>query len=75
MPSGHILLSVPAHESWLRHTDIFAGHHRRYDRSKLLGLLKESRFEVQTIWSYGVPLANVTEKVRNVVHANAAVQK
>lgn len=74
MPSGHILLSVPAHESSFGPSDIFAGHHRRYDRSKLLGLLKESRFEVQTIWSYGVPLANVTEKVRNVVHANAAVQ-
>lgn len=73
-PAGHILLSVPAHESLFGPSDVFAGHHRRYDRSKLVRLLEESRFEVQTIWSYGVPLANVTEKIRNFVHANAPVQ-
>jgi cyclopropane fatty-acyl-phospholipid synthase-like methyltransferase len=73
-PAGQILLSVPAHESSFGPSDIFAGHYRRYDRAKLLGLLEESRFEVQTIWSYGVPLANITEKIRNVLHANVPVQ-
>jgi hypothetical protein len=73
-PSGQILLSVPAHESSFGPSDVFAGHYRRYDRAKLIALLEESRFGVQTIWSYGVPLANLTEKVRNVVHANASIQ-
>ncbi|MGH7827638.1 MAG: class I SAM-dependent methyltransferase [Candidatus Binatia bacterium] len=73
-PAGHILLSVPAHESSFGASDVFAGHYRRYDRAKLLALLAESRFGVQTIWSYGVPLANLTEKVRNVVHGNKPTQ-
>lgn len=73
-PDGQILLSVPAHESSFGPSDICAGHHRRYDRARLLKLLEESRFEVQILWSYGVPLANMTEKIRNVVQANAPVQ-
>jgi SAM-dependent methyltransferase len=73
-PKGRILLSVPAHESSFGPSDLFAGHYRRYDRKQIVNLLKESRFEVQVIWSYGVPLANMTEKIRNVVHANAPVQ-
>jgi SAM-dependent methyltransferase len=73
-PSGQILLSVPAHESSFGPSDVFAGHYRRYDRAKLVALLEESRFGVQTIWSYGVPLANVTEKIRNVLHKNKPIQ-
>jgi SAM-dependent methyltransferase len=73
-PAGEVLLSVPAHESLFGPSDVFAGHFRRYDRAKLLALIEESRFQVQTIWSYGVPLANMTEKVRNIVHASAPIQ-
>lgn len=72
-PSGQVLLSVPAHESSFGPSDIFAGHYRRYDRAKLVALLEESRFGVQTIWSYGVPLANLTEKVRNILHKNKPI--
>ena len=72
--SGRLLLSVPAHERLFGPSDVFAGHYRRYDRAKLLTLLDESRFEVQTIWSYGVPLANMTEKIRNVLHKNKPIQ-
>jgi SAM-dependent methyltransferase len=73
-PSGQVLLSVPAHENSFGPSDVFAGHYRRYDRGKLLALLEESQFGVQTIWSYGVPLANLTEKIRNVVYANRPIQ-
>ena len=73
-PSGHVLLSVPAHESSFGPFDVFTGHYRRYEREKLLALLDESRFGVQTIWSYGVPLANLTEKIRNIVYANKSIQ-
>lgn len=73
-PSGQILLSVPAHESSFGPSDVFAGHYRRYDRAKLLVLLEKSRFGIQTIWSYGVPLANLTEGIRNIVYANKPIQ-
>jgi SAM-dependent methyltransferase len=73
-PSGLLLLSVPAHESLFGPSDVFAGHYRRYDRAKLIALLEESRFGVQTIWSYGVPLANMTEKVRNILYKNQPIQ-
>lgn len=73
-PSGEILLSVPAHESSFGPSDAFAGHYRRYDRAKLLALLEESQFRVQTIWSYGVPLANLTEGIRNIIYANKPIQ-
>jgi SAM-dependent methyltransferase len=68
--SGQLLLSVPAHEKSFGPSDVFAGHFRRYDRAKLVALLEESRFGVQTIWSYGVPLANLTERARNILYRN-----
>jgi SAM-dependent methyltransferase len=73
-PSGQLLLSVPAHEKSFGPSDVFAGHYRRYDRAKLVALLEESRFGVQTIWSYGVPLANLTERVRNILYKNKPIQ-
>jgi SAM-dependent methyltransferase len=72
--SGQLLLSVPAHERRFGPSDVFAGHYRRYDRAKLLALLGESRFQVQMIWAYGVPLANLTEGVRNILYANKPIQ-
>ena len=73
-PAGEVFLSVPAHESSFGPSDRFAGHFRRYDRAKLLALLQGSQFEVQTIWSYGVPLANLTEGIRNILYANKPIQ-
>jgi len=73
-PKGQLLLSVPAHECSFGPSDVFAGHYRRYDRGKLLALLDDSRFEVQTIWSYGVPLANFTERIRNILYAKRPIQ-
>lgn len=73
-PDGDMFLSVPAHESSFGPSDTFAGHFRRYDRAKLLALLKESRFQVETIWSYGVPLANLTERIRNILYASKPIQ-
>jgi len=71
--AGEMLLSVPARESSFGPSDVFAGHFRRYDRAKLLALIQEARFQVQTIWSYGVPLANVTEQIRNIVHTSSPI--
>jgi SAM-dependent methyltransferase len=73
-PSGELLLSVPAHESSFGPADVFAGHYRRYNRAKLITMLHESGFRVETIWCYGVPLANLTEKLRNILYRNKPIQ-
>jgi 2-polyprenyl-3-methyl-5-hydroxy-6-metoxy-1,4-benzoquinol methylase len=70
-PNGYMILSVPAHQKSFGPSDVFAGHYRRYDKWPLLALLDETHFEVQTIWSYGFPLANLTEMIRNIIYANS----
>lgn len=73
-PEGQLLLSVPAHQSLFGPSDVFAGHYRRYDRAELVRLLEESRFRIQKMWSYGFPLANITEGIRNFLYKKKAVQ-
>lgn len=60
-PGGLVCLSVPAHRSRWGAGDEWAGHHRRYDRRDLVGLLDSHRLEVQHLECYGFPLANLTE--------------
>ena len=40
-PGGHLLLFVPAFEALYSPLDRFAGHHRRYTRAQLAGLVPE----------------------------------
>ena len=68
-PGGHLILSVPAHRQWFGPSDRAVGHFRRYDKKDILTLLSGNHFKIQTIWSYGFPLANLTEMVRNLVAA------
>ena len=70
---GHLLLSVPANQKWFGPFDHFTGHFRRYERNQLANLMEAAGFEVQTMWAYGVPLANLTEIVRNLIYRNHAV--
>jgi SAM-dependent methyltransferase len=70
---GHLLLSVPANARWFGPSDHCAGHYRRYERGQLLALVQAAGFEVTRAWSYGVPLANLTEVVRNVIFRNRFV--
>lgn len=72
-PGGHLLLSVPAHSRWFGPSDRFVGHFRRYDKEPLLRLMQDHGFAVRTLWSYGVPVANLTEIIRNAVYAKKAV--
>ncbi|HEY0645477.1 MAG TPA: class I SAM-dependent methyltransferase, partial [Nocardioides sp.] len=45
-PGGRMLLSVPAYQwAWSDH-DVRAGHHRRYTRSEIVGLVKGSGLQV-----------------------------
>jgi len=66
---GHLILSVPAHKSWFGPSDEFVGHYRRYDREELIELLQFSKFCIKKLWSYGVPFANLTEFIRNIIYS------
>jgi glycosyltransferase involved in cell wall biosynthesis/precorrin-6B methylase 2 len=66
-PGGRMLISVPAHQRRFSVVDEMAGHVRRYEREELLARFTEAGFEVELLWSYGYPLANLLERVRRVV--------
>lgn len=62
-PGGTLLLSVPAHARLWSAGDEWAGHFRRYDRSVLLGLLREAGLEIEQVECYGFPLTNLSERI------------
>ena len=66
-PGGTLILSVPAHKEWFGPSDREVGHYRRYDKNELIHLLNEKSFNTLKIWSYGVPLANITELIRSMI--------
>jgi len=66
-PGGILLLSVPAHQSDWGASDIQVGHYRRYERAGVRKLLEEHGFEVVILKSYGFPLADLTDWIRNRV--------
>jgi SAM-dependent methyltransferase len=63
-PGGHLLLSVPAHHRRWGPWDVWAGHFRRYERAELAERLRAAGLEVELVWSYGFPLANWVEPLR-----------
>jgi glycosyltransferase involved in cell wall biosynthesis len=63
-PGGWLLLSVPAHQARFSVVDEAVGHFRRYERDQLRARCTEAGFEVDTLWCYGYPLANLLERVR-----------
>lgn len=60
-PGGKLLISVPAHQARWGAGDVWAGHYRRYDRSRLLELISGQGMRVDHVECYGFPLANLTE--------------
>lgn len=72
-PGGTVLLSVPANSHWYGPYDRYVGHIRRYNRDDLASVFDSAGFDVQAMWSYGVPLANLTEFVRNRLYASKPV--
>ena len=45
-PNGHLIVTVPAHQSLFGPHDVALGHYRRYSRVGLVGLLAEHDLEV-----------------------------
>jgi glycosyltransferase involved in cell wall biosynthesis len=66
-PGGHMLVSVPAHQDRFSAWDEMVGHVRRYEREELRARFEEAGFQVEVLWSYGYPLANLLELVRRGV--------
>jgi glycosyltransferase involved in cell wall biosynthesis len=66
-PGGHMLASVPAHQHRFSAVDELVGHVRRYEREQLAARFAEAGFEVEELWCYGFPLANLLERVRAAV--------
>lgn len=67
-PGGRILLSVPAHQQKWNHTDVWAGHFRRYERNQLQTIFEDQGFVIEEIVSYGFPVANLIEPIRAFHH-------
>jgi len=66
---GKLIISVPAgHDKWSS-SDVWAGHFRRYERSDLISLMRQTGFEPQRIISYGFPFKNILDVVRAVYHS------
>ena len=68
-PDGRLLLSVPAHKKRWGASDVSAGHFRRYERDELSALITEQGLEIELLWCYGFPLANMVEPMRDAAHA------
>jgi glycosyltransferase involved in cell wall biosynthesis len=66
-PGGRMLASVPAHQRRFSVVDELVGHVRRYEREQLAALFAEAGFEVEELWCYGYPLANLLDRVRRAV--------
>jgi len=67
-PGGHVIVSVPAHRARWCATDRWAGHVRRYDRADLTRLLDDAGLELETLWCYGFPWANISAFARRAIH-------
>jgi glycosyltransferase involved in cell wall biosynthesis/precorrin-6B methylase 2 len=65
-PGGRMLVSVPAHQRRFSSFDELAGHVRRYEREELRTRFVEAGFEVELLWCYGYPLANLLDRVRSI---------
>jgi glycosyltransferase involved in cell wall biosynthesis/protein-L-isoaspartate O-methyltransferase len=63
-PGGRMLASVPAHQHRFSVVDELVGHVRRYEREQLAARFAEAGFEVEELWCYGYPLANLLERMR-----------
>jgi len=66
-PGGRMLVSVPAHQHRFSAWDAMVGHVRRYEREELWSRFTEAGFEVEVLWCYGYPLANVLDRVRRAM--------
>jgi SAM-dependent methyltransferase len=63
-PGGQVLISVPAHRRRWNVTDVLVGHHRRYDRDDIEGLLRSAGLRIDKVWTIGWPASWFIERAR-----------
>lgn len=63
-PGGQVLISVPAHRRRWNVTDVLVGHHRRYDRADVEGLLRGAGLRVDKVSTIGWPASWFIERAR-----------
>lgn len=68
-PDGCVILSVPADPERWSADDVWAGHHRRYDRRQLVEKLEGAEFRLQQLIRYGWPLTSFLDPIRARVRA------
>lgn len=67
-PGGRALVAVPCSmRLWSGH-DVALGHHRRYERDQLAGLVTRAGLEVDDVWSWNVLLRPVVRARRRTRH-------
>lgn len=62
--SGHLIISVPAHQSRWDANDVYSGHVKRYERNDLVELLVQCRFDGIQVFTYDFPSCLVLDKIR-----------
>lgn len=60
-PGGCLVISVPVHMSRWNASDKWAGHYRCYEKRGIVSVLQGAGMTIETIESYGFPLANLME--------------
>lgn len=71
-PGGKLLISVPAHKRKWGHSDIAAGHFRRYEKEELLALMSRANIDIHGFWNYGFPLTLLLDPVLDYTHRKEA---
>lgn len=71
-PGGKLLISVPAHKRKWGHSDIAAGHFRRYEKEELIALMEKASIDIHGFWNYGFPLTLLLDPVLHYTHRNEA---
>lgn len=68
-PRGHVIVSVPAHPQRFGASDQLVGHHRRYSRGALIGLLEGAGLVVEAVKSYGAGGGHLLDRMQDAVAA------
>jgi SAM-dependent methyltransferase len=66
-PEGLLLISTPAFQRRFGSWDERAGHFRRYEPGGLVARATAAGLRVIRLWTYGYPLGNALERVRNLI--------
>lgn len=56
-PTGHVVITVPAHPSLWTEWDDMAGHVRRYTKQQLADTVTSAGFDIRSFQSWGFPLS------------------